>query len=201
MFDSFIKKFKNKIDWNGISEGQKLSESFIEKHKNDINWFYISCCQKLSESFIEKHKNDINWKGILLNQKIPDYLRNKYQYKTFEDLDSNTNSSEKIKNKITDDEKFVAGVCKVDDSKVILTGKTHYIPEYKKIIENVDKKTVVVLWSDNTVTTAHCSEEDVYDFGIGLSLCFSKKMFDNFHNFALYAKHKAEKNGKTKYRK
>ena len=204
--EEFIEKYEDKLDWRGISSNQKLSEGFIEKHKDKLDWFWISITQELSEAFIEKYKNElprtanknnnskseIDWCSILFGQEIPDRFK---KQENFESSDSNTNISKKVKSKITnDDEKFIAGVCKVNESKVILTGKAHYVPEYRKIIENVDKKTVVVLWSDNTVTTAHCSKEDIYDFDVGLSLCFSKKMFNNFHNFALYAKHKAEKN-------
>jgi len=200
--EPFIEKHKDDVFWCKISQYQKLSEDFIEKHKDDVSWYYISLYQKLSESFIEKHKDDLGDLGLQLvlgREDTPDYIKEKYKNRKSFESPKVADSSEKVDCEITADnkEKFVAGVCKVDEPKTILTGKTHYIPEYKKIIENIKKKTVVVLWADDTVTTAHCSKEDIYDFDVGLSLCFSKKMFNNFHNFALCMKNKIERRKKN----
>ena len=53
--ESFIEKFKDKINWEYISQYQKLSENFIEKFKDKVNWQYISQYQKLSPKFIIKN--------------------------------------------------------------------------------------------------------------------------------------------------
>ena len=66
--ESFIEKFKDKVDWVTISAFQKLSESFIEKFKDNVSWYDISCHQKLSESFIEKFKDKVDWQLILQSQ-------------------------------------------------------------------------------------------------------------------------------------
>jgi hypothetical protein len=50
--ESFIEKFKEKLDWSWISKCQVLSESFIEKYKDKLDWYWISKCQKLSENLI-----------------------------------------------------------------------------------------------------------------------------------------------------
>ena len=47
------------VDWDCISEYQKLSEEFIEKHGDKVNWGRISGNQKLSEKFIEKYYDKI----------------------------------------------------------------------------------------------------------------------------------------------
>lgn len=63
--ESFMEKYKEKIDWKIISRKQKLSESFIEKYKDKLDWESISFYQSLSESFIEKHQDKINLNSIL----------------------------------------------------------------------------------------------------------------------------------------
>jgi hypothetical protein len=40
------------VHWYCISEYQNLSESFIEKYKEKLDWYWISKCQKLSENLI-----------------------------------------------------------------------------------------------------------------------------------------------------
>jgi len=57
--EQFIEKYKDKVDWNRISECQELSEKFIEKYKDKVNWYYISKHQKLSTEFIIKHMDKI----------------------------------------------------------------------------------------------------------------------------------------------
>ena len=43
------------INWDWISQYQKLSEQFIEKFQDRVSWDYISAYQELSEEFIEKY--------------------------------------------------------------------------------------------------------------------------------------------------
>ena len=70
-----------KINWNWISENQKLSESFIEKYKNKVSWEEISARQKLSEPFIEKYKNKVNWNKISFYQELSEPFIEKYKKK------------------------------------------------------------------------------------------------------------------------
>ena len=43
------------MDWDSISEYQKLSEEFIERHYDKVNWKSIAEYQDLSEDFRKKH--------------------------------------------------------------------------------------------------------------------------------------------------
>jgi len=81
MTESFIEKYKDKVDWVYISSYQKLSEGFIEKFKDRVDWFHISRTQKLSESFIEKYKNKVNWICISTNQKLSESFIKKHKNK------------------------------------------------------------------------------------------------------------------------
>jgi len=71
-----IKKYNG--NWKYISEYQTLSESFIERYKNKVDWEWISANQKLSEKFIEKHKDKVSWEYISQYQKLSDIFINKY---------------------------------------------------------------------------------------------------------------------------
>ena len=68
---------KNEINWTKIStQYQKLSEPFIRKFKNRVNWEYISICQKLSENFIREFKGRVDWFWILRYQTLSeDFIR------------------------------------------------------------------------------------------------------------------------------
>src|SRR3712207_8151603 len=48
-------------NWEEISKHQYLPESFIEKYKYKMDWGWISKKQKLSERFIEKYKDRLDW--------------------------------------------------------------------------------------------------------------------------------------------
>jgi hypothetical protein len=60
--ESFIEKYKDKVDWSRVSLYQKLSEDFIEKYEDKVDWYCIFKYQKLSPEFKEKwkHKNAFN---------------------------------------------------------------------------------------------------------------------------------------------
>lgn len=40
--EDFIRKFKNKVDWEKISQYQELSEDFIREFKNKVHWVPIT---------------------------------------------------------------------------------------------------------------------------------------------------------------
>ena len=79
--ESFIEKFKDKLDWFYISVYQKLSEPFIEKYHDKVDWFNISSCQLLSDSFIEKYQNLLDWHDISVYQKLSEPFIEKFQDK------------------------------------------------------------------------------------------------------------------------
>jgi hypothetical protein len=76
-----IAEFKDKVDWNYISEYQKLSEVFITKFKDKVNWTNISSCQKLSEVFITKFKDKVNWDNISRYQKLSEVFITEFKDK------------------------------------------------------------------------------------------------------------------------
>ena len=54
MKEKYIKKIKNKLDWEHISKDQILSEDFIREFKDKVNWWGISAYQVLSEEVEER---------------------------------------------------------------------------------------------------------------------------------------------------
>ena len=78
LFENFIEKYADKVDWKYISVYQKLSETFIEKHTDEVNWGCISECQKLSETFIEKHADKVDWEYISKYQKLSETFIEKH---------------------------------------------------------------------------------------------------------------------------
>jgi hypothetical protein len=78
-FDENIKNFE--VDWDCISQFQKLSEEFIKKYNNKVYWIYISIYQKLSESFIERNIDNVIWRYISEYQKLSESFIEKYSDK------------------------------------------------------------------------------------------------------------------------
>ena len=50
---------------------------------------------------------------------------------------------------------------------------------YKKIIANIDKETICVLWRDGTKTVMRPQPEDTFDLEKGVAMCFMKRWYDN----------------------
>ena len=59
--EPFIREFQDKVDWQGISWKQRLSEPFIREFQDKVNWNMISWDQRLSEPFIREFKDQVNW--------------------------------------------------------------------------------------------------------------------------------------------
>lgn len=49
----------------------------------------------------------------------------------------------------------------------------------KKVYINKKKKTVTILWTDNTNTTVTCQNGDTFDEEKGILACYMKKVFEN----------------------
>ena len=79
--ESFIREFKDILNWYNISEYQKLSESFIREFKDNVKWDYISKYQKLSEKFIREFKDYVEWIHISRYQKLSEEFIRKFKYK------------------------------------------------------------------------------------------------------------------------
>jgi len=76
--EAFIEKHAGRVNWDWISKFQKLSEKFIEKHADEVDWYCISKFQKLSEKFIEKHADRVNWYWISKFQKLSEKFIEKH---------------------------------------------------------------------------------------------------------------------------
>jgi len=67
--NKILKKYNykniDKIDWDYISQHQKLSKSFIREFKNKVNWVFISAYQELSFEFISEFKDKLNLDKLL----------------------------------------------------------------------------------------------------------------------------------------
>ena len=50
---------------------------------------------------------------------------------------------------------------------------------YKKIIVNVEKEVICVLWRDGTKTIMKPQPEDIFDVEKGIAMCFMKKVYGN----------------------
>ena len=70
---------ENKVDWNGISRDQRLSEPFIREFQDKVNWFGISWHQRLSEPFIREFKDKVNWRIISRDQRLSEDFIREYQ--------------------------------------------------------------------------------------------------------------------------
>lgn len=49
----------------------------------------------------------------------------------------------------------------------------------KKVYINEKKKTVTILWVDDTNTTVTCQKGDTFDEEKGILACYMKKVFEN----------------------
>lgn len=84
--ETFIEKFKDKIDWYGVCNNQKLSEDFIRKYQDKVDWETISYRQKLSEEFIEEFSHKLDWQCISEEQN----LSKEFIIKHFNKLDTDS---------------------------------------------------------------------------------------------------------------
>ena len=54
----------------------------------------------------------------------------------------------------------------------------------KRVIEDIENRTVTVLWEDGKVTRSTADPEDNYDFNVGFGLCIAKRLTDNIGRYA-----------------
>jgi hypothetical protein len=76
--EDFIREFKDKVDWEFVSEYQDLSEDFIREFKDKVDWYWISFRQILSEDFIREFQDKVNWNMVLTYQKLSREFKNEY---------------------------------------------------------------------------------------------------------------------------
>ena len=54
----------------------------------------------------------------------------------------------------------------------------------KRVIEDIENRTVTVLWEDGKVTRSTADPEDNFDFNVGFGLCIAKRLTDNIGRYA-----------------
>jgi 1,2-phenylacetyl-CoA epoxidase catalytic subunit len=77
--EDFMREFQNKINWQMISQYQKLSEGFIREFQDKLNWFWISMRQVLSESFIREFQEKLWWGIIPMSQELSEDFKDEFQ--------------------------------------------------------------------------------------------------------------------------
>ena len=79
--EDFIREFKDKVDWEYISEFQKLSEDFIREFKDNVSWSFVSINQKLSENFIREFQDKVDWFLIYAYQTLSKEFKEEFKDK------------------------------------------------------------------------------------------------------------------------
>lgn len=87
--ETFIKKFKDYIDWTIFLENNKCSEKFLIKYEKYLDWTAVSQWQDLSESFIEKYQKKVNWFEIFQGQELSEEFCKRWKYKYDEFCENN----------------------------------------------------------------------------------------------------------------
>ena len=79
-----MRKHKDDLDWDIISEYQNLSETFIEEMSDYVNWTWISEKQKISKEFISNNVDKLNLVR-LINRKVslPSEIKNSEYFKIY----------------------------------------------------------------------------------------------------------------------
>ena len=54
-----VDEFKDKVDWNIISQHQKLSEDFVREFQDKVNWMWIFIYQDISDEYREEIRDKI----------------------------------------------------------------------------------------------------------------------------------------------
>ena len=52
------------------------------------------------------------------------------------------------------------------------------------VIEDIENRTVTVVWEDGKVTKSTADPEDEFDFNVGFGLCIAKRLTDNIGRYA-----------------
>lgn len=61
----------------------------------------------------------------------------------------------------------------------LIKGPNKPVKPYKNIFVNEFKRTICVVWKDDTRTVMKCHPDDEWDEEKGIAMCFMKKTFDN----------------------
>ena len=54
----------------------------------------------------------------------------------------------------------------------------------KIVIEDIENRTVTVVWEDGKATKSTADPEDDFDFNVGFGLCIAKRLTDNIGRYA-----------------
>jgi len=164
---SFIRKFKTSVNWDYISEYQKLSEPFIKEFKDSVNWYYISSSQKLSEPFIKEFKDSVNWDYISRYQKLSEPF-----IKEFDIEIPTTNWLYKTK------EEKLEYLKRINIYKII---NNEYLIAYKSIrSDSYSVFNFQYLYEVGKTYEAHCDYNINNDYSFGLSAWTKEKALNYY---------------------
>lgn len=70
--ESFIRSYRDLVDWKLISRKSVLTESFMDEFADRLDWRGISASQNMSKRFIYRHRNKLDWATILTRYQFPE---------------------------------------------------------------------------------------------------------------------------------
>ena len=68
--DCTVSEFADRVNWDSVSECQKLSECFIREFADRVDWEWVSANQKLSEDLIREFADRVDWEWVSEFQKL-----------------------------------------------------------------------------------------------------------------------------------
>lgn len=83
--EDFIRKYKDYLYWDYVSQYQPMSEKFMKEHKNYLSFKYISSYQILSWDFMMEFKDKLDWEKISRYQPFIDLEYSKIDKEALKD--------------------------------------------------------------------------------------------------------------------
>ena len=90
----------------------------------------------------------------------------------------------KDKNTVLKDLKEIEDIIRKSAPTEIRVGDAGTNLSIKRVIEDIENRTVTVVWEDGKVTKSTADPEDDFDFNVGFGLCIAKRLTDNIGRYA-----------------
>lgn len=68
--ESFLREFKDDLNWETICKYQQLSEQFMRENKDNLDWKSVSEYQNISYKFIKEFRNNLDWELLKNNPRL-----------------------------------------------------------------------------------------------------------------------------------
>lgn len=81
--ESFMREMEDYVDWSNVSTWGKLSENFMRQNADKLNWIHISRYQKFSWDFIIEFHKKINFGMLCNNENINQDIWKKCREKNY----------------------------------------------------------------------------------------------------------------------